>query len=71
MRAARPTATAVCSVSAEPPQLLACVTAETHRVIDQSRVFAVNVLASDQQHLAQIFAGATDIYGDHRFEQAG
>jgi flavin reductase (DIM6/NTAB) family NADH-FMN oxidoreductase RutF len=66
------TATAVCSVSAEPPQLLACVNrrSETHRVIDQSRVFAVNVLASDQQHLAQIFAGATDIYGDRRFEQA-
>ena len=63
----------MCSVSAEPPQLLACVNrrSETHRVIDQSRVFAVNVLASDQQHLAQIFAGATDIYGDHRFEQAG
>ena len=66
------TATAVCSVSAEPPQLLACVNrrSETHRVIDQSGVFAVNVLASDQQRLAQIFAGATDIYGDRRFEQA-
>jgi flavin reductase (DIM6/NTAB) family NADH-FMN oxidoreductase RutF len=67
------TATAVCSVSAEPPQLLACVNrrSETHRVIDQSGVFAINVLASDQQRLAQIFAGATDVYGDSRFEQAG
>lgn len=67
------TATAVCSVSAEPPQLLACVNrrSETHRVIDQSGVFAINVLASDQQRLAQIFAGATDVYGDRRFEQAG
>jgi flavin reductase (DIM6/NTAB) family NADH-FMN oxidoreductase RutF len=66
------TATAVCSVSAEPPQLLTCVNrrSETHRVIDRSGVFAVNVLASDQQHLAQIFAGATDIYGERRFEQA-
>ena len=67
------TATAVCSVSAEPPQLLACVNrrSETHRVIDQSGVFAINVLASDQQRLAQIFAGATDVYGDDRFEHAG
>jgi flavin reductase (DIM6/NTAB) family NADH-FMN oxidoreductase RutF len=40
-------------------------------VIEESRVFAVNVLASDQQRLAQIFAGATAIYGEHRFEQAG
>ena len=66
------TATAVCSVSAEPPQLLACVNrrSETHRVIEQSGVFAINVLASDQQRLAQIFAGATDVFGDNRFEQA-
>jgi flavin reductase (DIM6/NTAB) family NADH-FMN oxidoreductase RutF len=66
------TATAVCSVSAEPPQLLACVNrrSETHRVIDRSRVFAVNVLASDQQHLARVFSGATDIHGERRFEQA-
>ena len=67
------TATAVCSVSAEPPQLLACINrrSETHLVIDQSGVFAINVLASDQQRLAQIFAGAGDIYGDSRFDQAG
>jgi flavin reductase (DIM6/NTAB) family NADH-FMN oxidoreductase RutF len=67
------TATAVCSVSAEPPQLLACVNrrSETHRVIDLSGVFAINVLASDQQRLARIFAGATDVFGDSRFEQAG
>jgi flavin reductase (DIM6/NTAB) family NADH-FMN oxidoreductase RutF len=67
------TATAVCSVSAEPPQLLACINrrSETHLVIDQSGVFAINVLASDQQRLAQIFAGAGDVYGDSRFDQAG
>ena len=67
------TATAVCSVSAEPPQLLACVNrrSETHRVIDRSGVFAINVLAREQHRLAQIFAGATDVYGDSRFEQAG
>jgi flavin reductase (DIM6/NTAB) family NADH-FMN oxidoreductase RutF len=67
------TATAVCSVSAEPPQLLACINrrSETHLVIDQSGVFAINVLASDQQRLARIFAGAGDVYGDSRFDQTG
>jgi flavin reductase (DIM6/NTAB) family NADH-FMN oxidoreductase RutF len=67
------TATAVCSVSAEPPQLLACINrrSETHRVIEQSGVFAINVLAREQHRLAKIFAGATDVYGDNRFEQAG
>jgi flavin reductase (DIM6/NTAB) family NADH-FMN oxidoreductase RutF len=66
------TATAVCSVSAEPPQLLACINhrAETHEVVAKSGAFAVNVLASDQQHLAEIFAGTAGVYGDRRFEQA-
>jgi len=66
------TATAVCSVSANPPQLLACINrqAETHDMIAESGAFAVNVLASDQQRLAQIFAGAGGVYGDRRFAEA-
>jgi flavin reductase (DIM6/NTAB) family NADH-FMN oxidoreductase RutF len=66
------TATAVCSVSAEPPQLLACINrqAETHRLITGSGAFAVNVLAAEQQRLAQVFAGTGGVYGDHRFEEA-
>ena len=67
------TATAVCSVSADPPQLLACINrqAETHRLIADSAAFAVNVLARDQHRLAQVFAGAVGVYGDHRFAEAG
>jgi len=66
------TATAVCSVSAEPPQLLACINrqAETHRMIAGSGAFAVNVLAAKQHRLAQVFAGASGVYGDHRFDEA-
>ena len=66
------TATAVCSVSAEPPQLLACINrqAETHRMIADSGAFAVNVLARDQHRLARVFAGAGGVYGDHRFAEA-
>jgi flavin reductase (DIM6/NTAB) family NADH-FMN oxidoreductase RutF len=66
------TATAVCSVSAEPPQLLACINrrAETHRLIAEGGVFAVNVLASEQHRLAEIFAGGGGVYGDQRFAEA-
>jgi flavin reductase (DIM6/NTAB) family NADH-FMN oxidoreductase RutF len=66
------TATAVCSVSAEPPQLLACINrqAETHRMIARAGAFAVNVLASGQHRLAEIFAGGGGVYGEHRFAEA-
>lgn len=66
------TATAVCSVSAEPPQLLVCINhrAETHQLVAKSGAFAVNVLASDQHGLAEIFAGTGGVYGDRRFERA-
>jgi flavin reductase (DIM6/NTAB) family NADH-FMN oxidoreductase RutF len=67
------TATAVCSLSAEPPRLLVCLNqgSETYAVAQAGGVFAVNVLAVDQHRLAGIFAGSGDIYGDRRFEQAG
>lgn len=66
------TATAVCSVSAEPPQLLVCINrqAETHDLVAQSGMFAVNVLAADQHRLAEIFAGSGGVYGDQRFAEA-
>jgi len=66
------TATAVCSLSADPPQLLACINrqAETYRIVQSSGAFAVNVLASHQQRLAEAFAGTVGIYGDHRFDLA-
>ena len=66
------TATAVCSVSADPPQLLACINrqAETHNLIAASSAFAVNVLARHQHRLAQVFAGVGGVYGDRRFAEA-
>ena len=41
------TATAVCSVSAEPPTILICVNRQnsSHAVIRESKIFVVNVLA--------------------------
>jgi flavin reductase (DIM6/NTAB) family NADH-FMN oxidoreductase RutF len=66
------TATAVCSVSAEPPQLLACVNreAEAHSLLLSSGCLAVNLLAAEQYELADRFAGRTGVMGEARF-QAG
>jgi flavin reductase (DIM6/NTAB) family NADH-FMN oxidoreductase RutF len=63
------TATAVCSVSAEPPQLLACVNreAEAHRLLLATGHLAVNLLSAGQQELADRFAGRTGIDGEARF----
>lgn len=50
-------ATAVCSVSAEPPLLLACVNrgARSHDAIAGAGLFCVNVLRADQRDLALRF----------------
>jgi len=61
------TATAVCSVSLEPPLLLASIDrgSNTHLGIEASRAFAVNLLAADQEALAVRFAGdAEDKFRD-------
>jgi flavin reductase (DIM6/NTAB) family NADH-FMN oxidoreductase RutF len=67
------TATAVCSVSAEPPQLLVCVNREAsaHPLIVASRIFAVNVLAPEHRKIAERFAGMDGVEGDDRFVDMG
>lgn len=52
------TATAICSLTAEPPMLLACVSrdAGAHDPTLQSRVFCVNVLSAAHHALALLFA---------------
>jgi flavin reductase (DIM6/NTAB) family NADH-FMN oxidoreductase RutF len=61
------TATAVCSLSAEPPTLLACVnrSASAHDPTLQSRVFCVNVLAQQHLELAMQFSSSKRL--DERF----
>ena len=53
------TATAVCSISAEPPHLLVCInsSASAHGPIHKSGAFCLNVLAHDQEDVARRFAG--------------
>ena len=52
------TANAVCSVSLEPLLVLVCIdkSSHTHPVVEGSGVFALNVLAQDQEHLSRLFA---------------
>lgn len=57
------TATAVCSVSADPPTLLACVNRESsaHPWIDAGSRFCVNVLAAEHMALSRTFGGAGSV----------
>ena len=52
------TASALSSLSLDPPLLLVCVghRAEFHKTIRQAAHFALNVLAADQEHLSRLFA---------------
>ena len=61
------TATAVTSLSADPPQLLVCVSrsASAHDLIHRGARLCVNVLARRHQRLAARFAG--DVQGAARF----
>ncbi len=67
------TATAVCSVSADPPQLLVCVnkTASAHDPIAESGFFCVNILAPAHRKIAERFAGMDGVEGDERFHDMG
>lgn len=67
-RDARPagmTASAVSAVSLEPPLLLACVAHEAtmHELLRSTPLFALNVLAADQEVLSRQFAAGLE----HRF----
>src|SRR3954451_10190469 len=61
-------ATAVCSASAEPPTVLACINklASTHNAVAKGKVFCVNVLRSDDWQLSTTFSGGQS--GDARFK---
>jgi len=60
-------ATAVTSLSFDPPSLLVCVnkSAATHRVLSRGGRFCVNVLRSFHSQISQAFSGA--LKGEDRF----
>jgi flavin reductase (NADH)/flavin reductase len=65
------TATAVCSVTADPPRLVVFVNKNVaaSEVILDSGALCINVLAGEQEEVAKAFAGMIkDVHGDARFE---
>ncbi|HKU45356.1 MAG TPA: flavin reductase family protein [Burkholderiales bacterium] len=62
------TATAVCSATADPPTVLACINklAATHGAVAKSKAFCVNVLRAEDWELSTAFSGATS--GETRFK---
>ena len=66
------TATAVCSLTTEPPQLLVCVngSASAHDAIKASGVVMINLLPEKSEHHARRFAGMVEgISGADRFDK--
>lgn len=63
------TATAVTSVSADPPAVLACVnrSAALHAQLGLGRRLCINLLHCSQQRLSEVFAGGME--GDIRFNE--
>lgn len=67
------TATAFCSLSADPPSVIACINRETWvgQLAPLSGNFCINVLGEEQQAVAEAFAGRSGLSGDARFQTGG
>ncbi len=64
------TATAVCSVTADPPRMVVFVNRNVlaSDVVMRSGALCVNLLAADQEEVARVFAGMhKDVRGEDRF----
>lgn len=63
------TVTSACSLSDNPPSLIACVNrnASAHGRIREERAFAINFLHEDHALLALTFSGQKGVNGDDRF----
>ena len=66
------TATAVCSLSMDPPRLLACINrfGALFRTLSPNTRFCVNLLPADARSVAERFAGSTAQSGAQRFDPA-
>ena len=64
------TASAVCSVTDDPPTLLVCVNRhnDSHIAMKRNGAVCVNVLTHTQQELSPVFAGMTDCTMERRFD---
>ncbi len=66
------TASAVCSVTDDPPTLLVCLnrTSDSNAALKMNNVLCVNTLAAGQRALSPMFAGMTAHEYDERFAAA-
>lgn len=66
------TATSVASLSMDPPALLVCLNRQSSvaPVLLAHGAFCINVLAADQMHIAEQFAGRDGSRGAARYRQA-
>ncbi len=66
------TATSVSSLSADQPSVIVSLNrgSSSWPVVERYRRFCVNVLAADQQHIAQAFAGFDGRRGNERYRDA-
>ena len=64
------TATAVCSVTADPPTMLICVnrSASAEKFIQESGVFAINFLTEEQHKVASLFS-TSSLAPEERFAE--
>ncbi len=67
------TASAVCSVTDDPPTLLVCMNrgSDSYQAFKANAVLCVNALAASQESLSSLFAGFTEHTMSERFDQAG
>jgi flavin reductase len=63
------TATAVVSVSDDPPTLLACINGASRLLplVDAHRRFAISVLSAGDEDVSDTFAGRSGVFGEDRF----
>lgn len=66
------TASAVCSVTDDPPTILVCINSSNRHVaaFQASQRLCVNILAADGERLSRIFAGLEGLAMPDRFAQA-
>ena len=64
------TASAVCSVTDDPPTLLLCInrTSDNHEPLRTNGVLCVNTLSASQEALSPVFAGMTGLSQEQRFD---
>ena len=67
------TASAVCSVTDDPPTVLVCLNraSNLHTSFQRNGVFCVNTLAADQQPLAEVFSRHSGMPMEERFATPG